>query len=45
MRSLKTYDECKAYLEEHHQKMAERAKEQGKPDLLPRRDACERLKP
>lgn len=29
MRSFKTYDECKAYQEEHHKQMEERAKEKG----------------
>lgn len=46
MRSAKTYDECKAYLDEHHAKMAERAKEKGKGALAePKRDACAPLKP
>jgi hypothetical protein len=29
MRSFKTYDECKAYQEEHHKLMETRAKEKG----------------
>jgi len=29
MRSFKTYDECKAYQQEHHAQMAARAKEKG----------------
>ncbi|BCB27342.1 hypothetical protein SKTS_22280 [Sulfurimicrobium lacus] len=29
MRSFKTYDECKAYQEEHYKQMEERAKEKG----------------
>lgn len=29
MRSFKTYDECKAYQEEHHKQMEARAKEKG----------------
>jgi hypothetical protein len=29
MRSFKTYDECKAYQEAHHQAMEARAKEKG----------------
>ena len=46
MRSMKTYDECKTYLDGHHQKMAERAKEKGKTPLPePKRDACAGLKP
>ncbi|MEY3125697.1 MAG: hypothetical protein RLZZ573_2217 [Pseudomonadota bacterium] len=45
MRSMKTYEECKAYLDEHHQKMTERAKEKGKePMPEPKRDACAGLK-
>lgn len=46
MRSFKTYDECKTYLDQHHEKMMARAKEKGKePMAQPRRDACGRLKP
>ena len=46
MRSVKTYEECRRYLDEHHAKMAERAKAQGKPELAPpKRDACAGLKP
>ena len=46
MRAMKTYDECKAYLDQHHEKMMERAKERGKEPLPDTpRDACERLKP
>lgn len=29
MRGFKTYDECKAYQEEHHKQMEARAKEKG----------------
>lgn len=29
MRSFKTYEECKAYQEEHHQQMEARAREKG----------------
>jgi len=29
MRSFKTYDECKAYQEEHHKQIESRAKEKG----------------
>lgn len=29
MRSFKTYEECKAYQDEHHQQMEARAKEKG----------------
>jgi hypothetical protein len=45
MRSMKTYDECKAYADEHHAKMMERAKEKGRtPPMTPGRDACAWLK-
>lgn len=41
MRSMKTYEECKAYQEQHHEQMAARAKERGrKAPVQPRRDAC-----
>lgn len=29
MRSFKTYEECKAYQEQHHKQMEERAREKG----------------
>lgn len=46
MRSMKTYEECKAYLDEHHEQMAARAKEKGGKALSkPRRDACAVVKP
>lgn len=45
MRAMKTYEECKAYLEQHHEQMAARAKERGQEPLKPApRDACEKLK-
>jgi len=45
MRSMKTYEECKAYQAEHHEQMAARAKERGgKPLPQPRRDGCAALK-
>jgi hypothetical protein len=45
MRSMKSYDECKAYADEHRQKMMDRAKEKGRTPLAtPRRDACAWLK-
>lgn len=45
MRSMKTYDECKTYQEQHHEQMAARAKERGGKALAqPRRDACGGLK-
>ncbi|MDO8447375.1 MAG: hypothetical protein Q7T10_01040 [Rhodoferax sp.] len=46
MRSMTTYEECKAYLDQHHEQMAARAKEKGGKALAqPRRDACAGLKP
>ena len=45
MRSMTSYDECKAYQEQTHEQMAARAKERGgKPLAQPRRDACLGLK-
>jgi phage tail tape-measure protein len=45
MRAMKTYDECRAYMEQHHAQLAERAKAKGATlPLRPRRDPCERLK-
>jgi len=45
MRSMKTYEECKAYQDQHHEQMAARAKERGGKALAqPRRDACGGLK-
>lgn len=45
MRSMKTYEECKAYQEQHHEQMAARAKERGGKALTqPRRDACSGLR-
>lgn len=41
MRSMKTYEECKAYQQQHHEQMAARAKERGGKVLAqPRHDAC-----
>ncbi len=40
MRSKKTYAECRTYVDEFRQKMTERAKEQGKPAPMMRRDPC-----
>ncbi|MBI5718846.1 MAG: hypothetical protein HZC37_14295 [Burkholderiales bacterium] len=47
MQSAKTYDECKAMQQQHHELMAARAKERGvtAPLPQPRRDACAGLKP
>ena len=45
MRSMKTYEECKSYQDQHHEQMAARAKERGGKALAqPRRDACGSLK-
>jgi hypothetical protein len=41
MRSMKTYEECKTYMDQHRELMTERAKEKGRGALAqPRRDAC-----
>lgn len=45
MRLMKTYEDCKAYREQHHEQMVARAKERGGKTLAqPRRDACAGLK-
>jgi hypothetical protein len=45
MRAMTTYDECKAYQDQHHEQMVARAKERGGKVLKqPRRDACGSLK-
>lgn len=44
MLSFKTYDECKAYQVEHHALMEARAKEKGTKLLMPRNNACDRMK-
>jgi hypothetical protein len=45
MLSMKTYEECKAYQDQHREQMAARAKERGGKALpTPRRDACANLK-
>ncbi len=45
MAGFKTYDECKAYVDRHHEEMMARAKEKGRPmPATPRRDACAPLK-
>lgn len=45
MRAMKSYDECKAYQDQHHEQMVARAKERGGKALAqPRRDACSGLK-
>jgi hypothetical protein len=45
MLSIKTYDECVAYLEEHRKQMEARAKERGRPmPGMPAQNMCERMK-
>ena len=45
MLSVKTYDECVAYQQEHRKLMEARAKERGREiGTAPRRDMCERMK-
>jgi hypothetical protein len=45
MMNTKSYDECKAYQDEHHKQMEARAKERGKPvPPMPRGSMCERMK-
>lgn len=45
MRGMKSHEECKAYLEQHHAQMAERAKASGRAmPHEPRHDACAPLK-
>lgn len=46
MRSFKTYEECKAYMEEHHKQMQARAKEKGAtlPAWKPGMYGCDNMK-
>lgn len=44
MHSMKTYDECKAYQEQHHTEMEARAKEQGKTLPAPGHNGCNQMK-
>lgn len=44
MRAAKTYDDCKAMQEEHHQAMEVRAKEKGMTLPAPRRNGCDMMK-
>jgi hypothetical protein len=45
MGAMNNHDECKSYLQQHHDQMAARAKEKGRPmPAQPRRDACAGLK-
>jgi len=41
MRAMTSYEECKTYQEQHHERMAARSKERGgNPPTRPPRDAC-----
>lgn len=43
--NFKSYDECKAYVDKHHQEMVSRAQAQSRPvPVRPRRDPCAPLK-
>jgi hypothetical protein len=45
LQEMKTYEECRAYLDQHRTQMEARAKEQGRKALAQaRRDACAALK-
>jgi hypothetical protein len=44
MRAAKTYEECKAIMEEHRATMEARAKEKGVTLRTPRVNACDRMK-
>ena len=45
MRSMTNLEDCKAYMEKHHEQMVARAKEKGQTmPAQPRRDACAGLK-
>ena len=45
MKSMTNPDECKAYMEKHHEQMAARAKEKGRSiPAEPRHDACAGMK-
>ncbi len=44
MASMKSYEECKAYLEQHHQQMQERAKAKGVELPAGPAMACDRMK-
>ena len=46
MVGFKSYEECRAYMDEHHKDMVARAKERGiNAPAAPRRDGCSGLKP
>lgn len=42
--SLRTYAECKAYMDEHHRMMETRAKERGTKLMMMRADPCSDMK-
>jgi hypothetical protein len=45
MRSMMSYDECKAYMQQHQQQQSQRAQQQGRAaPAQPRSDACEGLR-
>jgi hypothetical protein len=44
MRSVKTYEECVALRDKQHQAMQVRAKEKGVTLMVPRQNACDRMK-
>ena len=44
MHAVKTFEECKALQEAQHQAMQERAKEKGVTLMVPRQNACDRMK-
>jgi hypothetical protein len=44
MRSVKTYEECSLLRDKQHQAMQERAKEKGVTLMVPRQNACDRMK-
>lgn len=44
MMSMTNYDECVAYMDEHHKLMQERASQQGKSLPRSKANACERMK-
>ena len=45
LHELKIYEDCRAYLDQHREQMAQRAQEKGGKALAqPRRDACAGLK-
>ncbi len=45
LRSMQSREECLAYLQDHHARMGERAKAQGKTLPAPRMRLCDRLPP